>query len=528
MSNVWLLLKNYLRNFIGSLSKKRKSANTYAGILICIAFSALIIFIFTTNSISSTQVFLKMAEEYPGAEKMSMYTNCTLAMLMLLFITIMRSVYPSKNTDAELLLSLPIKKSSIIVAKSLYNYFFDLTIFLSILLPSYIVYFILVPNVSFGIVLRGSLFILLLPLVSNAIATYIGALCQMLARKMKHYTIFQTIISILMLCFYLVANYSVQGYLTGLSGTVDEILHNNWFIYQLLSFILDNKWLWLSLFAVICILAYALGLIFLVSRLGKLDARYENKSHILKYKKSSPLNALVKKELKQYFNIAVYLMNTIIPGILFLGLSVAVTIIGKTKALNFLNAIPAELIKDPELIIVMVFSLLLGLYVITGSSISLEGKHFWIIRANPVSAKTICTSKILANMIISVILLVCAYPFMLTFINAKFWWCYLTIPFLTSLVNVTLGLVINLMYPKMEWDKEETVVKASMASLLSLALPFFLTIIPYGIYIGVLSKYLTTLQFLGFLSLFLIIIWLILLLWLNNKAEKALFKASNN
>ena len=45
------------------------------------------------------------------------------------------------------------------------------------------------------------------------------------------------------------------------------------------------------------------------------------------------------------------------------------------------------------------------------------------------------------------------------------------------------GLMINLMYPKMNWDNETQVVKQSLSVLLTMVLGFIVTIIPVVIYL---------------------------------------------
>ena len=165
MYNVFRLLKNYVLNFLGSIIKKFKTPKFYVAVILCLLFSALIIFTFTMNSISSIQIYIKQKIENP--ELLAMFSTTTLALMMLLFVTIMRSVYPSKGNDHDLLLSMPFKKIEIVFAKSIYNYLFDLFIFLGILRPSYIVFYVMIPNASIYVVTRGLTFVLFLPLISK-------------------------------------------------------------------------------------------------------------------------------------------------------------------------------------------------------------------------------------------------------------------------------------------------------------------------------------------------------------------------
>ena len=130
MTNVFRLLKNYFLNFIGSLIKKQKTPKFYFAIIICVIISLSSIAMFTINSIASIKLYLEQDVDNP--ELLSMFSTTTWALMMLLFVTIMRSVYPSKSSDHDFLLSLPVRKIDIVLAKAIYNYLFDLIIFISI------------------------------------------------------------------------------------------------------------------------------------------------------------------------------------------------------------------------------------------------------------------------------------------------------------------------------------------------------------------------------------------------------------
>ena len=221
----------------------------------------------------------------------------------------------------------------------------------------------------------------------------------------------------------------------------------------------------------------------------------------------------------------VYLMNTIIPAVLFFGLGVAATILGRERALNFLSRLPFDLTSQPDLIIVLLFTILLGSFVITGSAISIEGKHFELLCSGPVDEKTLFASKIGANVLLGIVVLLLTYPWLLGFMNLAYWWCYLVLPLVAILTTSTLGLVINLNYPKLEWEREEQVIKSSMASLLSFMIPFVIGIFPVPLYFISLKNYLVPQIFLLLVALYYLIIFLICLLWLNHKGKKALFSA---
>ena len=524
MYNVFRLLKNYVLNFLGSIIKKFKTPKFYIAVILCLLFSALIIFTFTMNSISSIQIYIKQKIENP--ELLAMFSTTTLALMMLLFVTIMRSVYPSKGNDHDLLLSMPFKKIEIVFAKSIYNYLFDLFIFLGILMPSYIVFYVMIPNASIYVVTRGLTFVLFLPLISNAIATFVGIMTDKAARMFKHYSIIQTVITLLLISCYLVFNYILQDYLRKATGNAVDVIESIFIIDFVLDFILYGKGINLLIIITFSLLIYVLSLLYATSQYGKLQKEKRQEVKELKFKKSSIIAVLTKKELKQYINTPVYLMNTIIPMILYVGLSVAACIFGKEFALSFLSTLPANFLKNFDVLVLMLLCLLASGCVITGCSISLEGKHYWILRSNPIKPIEIFVSKILTNVIVVFAFVVIGFPFVSMFVDIKNIWWFIPMPLLSTIMASTFGLVINLIYPKMEWDREESVVKSSMASLLSLFIPMLLSLIPFVAYIVGFSNLISPNSFIFFLSMYQIILILILCLWLKYRGEEALYRAS--
>ena len=151
MRKTWRLVYNYLLTFIGSFISKRRNARFAVGVLFVLGIGALMVFLFTNTAIATTVKFAQL-----GVPELAMYSNSFMAILIILFLTVMRSALPAKTTDEQLLLSLPIKKTQIILAKSLFNYLFDFLSLLGILFPSYIVYAV-INRAGITLVFRGLL-----------------------------------------------------------------------------------------------------------------------------------------------------------------------------------------------------------------------------------------------------------------------------------------------------------------------------------------------------------------------------------
>ena len=119
-----LLIKTYFLIFLGNL-KNKKNPKNIGGTIAIIFISLTMIATFTFTAVSTTSQFLKLSEELPGSEEMAMFSNVIIGLLLIVLFTVMRSIYPPKTKDEELLLSLPYSKTQIILSKAIYNYLFD-------------------------------------------------------------------------------------------------------------------------------------------------------------------------------------------------------------------------------------------------------------------------------------------------------------------------------------------------------------------------------------------------------------------
>ena len=117
MSKLGLLIKTYFLIFLGNLKNKKNPKNIGGGIVL-LFISLIMVSTFTFTAISTTNQFLKLSESLPGAIEMAMFSNLIIGLLLIVLFTVMRSIYPPKTLDEELLLSLPYTKTEIILSKA--------------------------------------------------------------------------------------------------------------------------------------------------------------------------------------------------------------------------------------------------------------------------------------------------------------------------------------------------------------------------------------------------------------------------
>lgn len=177
--------------------------------------------------------------------------------------------------------------------------------------------------------------------------------------------------------------------------------------------------------------------------------------------------ALLRKEAARYFGTPIYLFNTGIGLILMLLAGAAAVLMGG-KVLEQLAI--AGLVDFPMLVLLTgVIGFFLSTAAVTGSSISLEGEDFWILKEAPVPAGEALDVKAGFQ------LLLCA-PCTLVFAGGMAFGLGLTAAegvilagfgLAFSLFTAPVGLIVNLLFPKLDAVNDMVVVKQSLAAMLS-------------------------------------------------------------
>ena len=114
----------------------------------------------------------------------------------------------------------------------------------------------------------------------------------------------------------------------------------------------------------------------------------------------------------------------------------------------------------------------------TGVSISLEGKSLWILKSIPADVKEIFLAKILINLALIMV------PSTLSLLGLGIAFHLPLLYYLTGILMLAvsalfismLGLLINLRFPKLEFDREVVVIKQSLSAFLSIMIPMFLAV----------------------------------------------------
>ena len=479
MNSLRILLKNNFIMLIGAIQgkRKRKSTQTAVALLVLGVIGLLVLYSFQAWS-----MFEGLGPM--GLGKLCVFHGIITTIVTLLVIGIMRVTAKTKSNDSDLLLSLPIKKRYIIISKLINKYVFDLVFSVILLLPFIVIYEITAPVFSIAILIFGILTVIILPLLSVGVSLIMEYLVVRLFNRMKFGTILKslipTIFYIILIALMLV---KTSGYGTVQFDSMESYFQDRFISNQILTFIFDQSLVSILVFAGITLIPALIGTILQIKIYGKNFGVYTSKKeNVILKDKQQPFRHLLHKEIVNYFSTPAYLVNTIIGPILILVLAIAIAIFGADGLTNTLH-LPIDP-NDFQFIFALIINFCIGMTCISGVSVSLEGKSIWLLHSLPISTTQIFWSKLFVPLIVmtpAIFISSVIYGVVFSSIIQALIIFAITFGFL--FITDIAGLMINLMYPKMNWDNETQVVKQSLSVLLTMVLGFIVTIIPVVIYL---------------------------------------------
>ncbi|MBM6817836.1 ABC transporter permease [Clostridium saudiense] len=479
MSNLFILLKNSFVNSTGinSLSKgidnskeKRKLLITTVTLLL---IATVICFMSTSYSIALAIVLKPMG-----------YLDLILivAILFSCILSFIMSIYKAQGTlfsskDYDLLMSLPIKNSTILTSKILSLMSISYIETALIIIPASILYLIYNGSLSwifFIILVVGLIFIPMIPIIA---ASIIAMIITFISSRFKHKNIATIVVGMGALLLILIVSMNMQNYINAFVENSDSIVSGLSKIYLPAMYLKDALVNYdvfnLLKFIAISIIPFVIFIIVFSKAFktvnGKLSESYKKANYkVKKLETSSITKALVMQELRRYFATPIYVMNTAFGMVLLVAASIATLFVSKETLVELLGYPEIANMIPVAILVILVFTI--GLSCTTNSSISLEGNRLWILKVLPIEPKDIFKGKIITNLIITIPAAVIAN--IIFYIGLKFDVKYLilnlVISIVFSIVSAVLGLIINLCFPKMDWTNPTTVVKQSASVMITI------------------------------------------------------------
>ena len=361
--------------------------------------------------------------------------------------------YLFDSKDNDLLLSMPIQPSAILLSRILALYTLNFVYSTIIFLPIGVAYGIFF-KFTFVTFLCFLISIFLIPMLSTAISCLFGYFTGKITVKIPNKNLLSVVFGFLML-----------GGLSAVGLNLGPII--SMMMYKI-EVIADSVQKYSHLL-------YWYGL---ASQQGK----FWGLLPMLIFSKPTNLfHALVSKELGYFFSIPAYVMNSGMSTIMSIILGVGILLRGDL----IVNSLP-QLFPDASgnLVALMIGSslaLCCTMNDVTAPTISLEGKTLWLLKSTPIDPMKIFFAKALMAPIVSlpgVIFTVIASAVTLDLTVADVLFIFF-IPIIACVFSGFLGICVNLKIPRFDWSTEITIIKQSLSVVITLFLAMFFTSIPF-------------------------------------------------
>ncbi len=408
----------------------------------------------------------------------------TIAALVACVVTIVTTVYKSGSVlfgykDYDFLMSLPVKTSTVVLSRVVQLYLANLFFMAFVLFPAGAVYAIFAqPQWWFYPLFLITLF--LLPMLPIVISSVIGTAIYCAASRFRHKNMVAITLGLLLFAAVMVLSFNSQSIVEGFVQIGSVITHTAARIYPpsawYASSLAVGDLASLLLLTVVSLLAFAV-FTWLVGRyMHSLNAAFTSRTSGLSYKvrqtDSSVTKALFIKEWRRYMSSPLYVMNTAAGPLMALLASIAFLVFAGKGTLGELVAAAPELADRLPALAAFAVGVLACIAPTTACAISLEGRQIWLLKSIPVSMRDICLSKMMVNLALTIpALVVCSILVILSLKPPLFESLFIIIiPCVTALFMTAAGLMINLRFPRLDWQQEAQVIKQGasvMAAMLT-------------------------------------------------------------
>ena len=483
MSNFFLLVKTNIMLFLGSMKIKKKGRYVIAAIILILSYGLIGL---TFGGQSFLQAMMFREQQIP---EVGIFTSLVMSLFLSLFISLMRASTVPTSSDAEMLLSLPISRMTVVFSKVVSQYIFDAPLVYMIMGSSVVAYTVFggdIPSLIRGIVLT-----IILPLLPVTLSYFMGSFFAALQARFRNAKLFTSGILMLLIVGYMFVNFSSSGFYESISNggaqkakeLIDVIPPISWLTH----FVTDGSLIPVILTLAMILIPFYFSVQIFSIFYGRPKTGFRSKSKVVGFPVKSPRMALFDKEVKRYLNSSIYMFNTAFGPLLMLILTGVIAVMGIDKLVDSMN-IPTEAMATvPSSIKAMIVSGLLCFTLSVTSttcvSISLEGRQLWILKVNPIRTEDIFFGKSMLNIVLTVPVAILSALIIGIRIGQSIPEILLHAIALSVLgvMLSLLGLVVNLLFPRFDWENEVQIVKQSMSLTMNLLFSFILTALPFPV-----------------------------------------------
>ena len=477
MKELFSLIKVSLNHDMNLFKINTKKQTTFSKVILPIILALYLMFFFGIYATKLLKLLKPIHLEY---------ITLSFFAIAVVFLTLIEGIYKSGSLlfnckDDQLLLSLPIKRRTVLFIRIFKFYMFELLYNTLFLLPAIIVYAYFV-NPSWTYYLVSISALLILPIIPVVLSCIIGFLITYLSSMFKGKNMVQTIITMLFLVLIFYISYNLEGFTNNIvkkANSINEVITKIYYPVGAYTSLVNNfniKDYLIYLFSHIAILTLT---IFILSKLyfkinsnnKKVITSHKNTNYVIKT--NTRLTSFIKKEFNRFVTTPVFIINAGFGLVLFLIICIFASIKFDSTIAMIAKEIPNITSKSirsnlPLYMFGLVcFSSLMTS--ITSSMISLENKSFNILKSLPIKSYTIVLYKVITALIIMIPCILLGD--IIIFIRFKFDIISIILILIASIilpfVSELIGIIANLKYPKLDATNDTEIVKQSMSSMIS-------------------------------------------------------------
>ena len=441
------------------------------------------------------------------------------------------SVFTAKSQlfeakDNELLLSMPVKPGMILLSRMaallVMNFVFELVVALPVLVA-----WLRYGSVSGAGVLSFIVIVLALPLFSLAVSCLFAWLISLITSRMRNTTVVTMVLSVVFLLAYFAFCFRMNAYVTTLAangqtiaGALSAAVPLVWLGQAAAEGSLAGLGLTLLWTVLPFVLAYALlarsFVRIVTTHRGKVRIRYEKKE----MRVLPQSTALYRRELARLTSSSGYMLNAGLGLVFELALAV-LAVVKRQELLTVFQVMPA-LKQALAPILLLAGMLVSGMVFFTASSVSLEGKSYWIVRSMPVPTKKVLRAKLnLSNSLSAgpalLMMLVCALVLGLPAVEVIL---LLACQLLFVLLSADIGLMEDLRHCNLDWINETQAAKQGAGVVLTMLIVWGFVLAVGAVYFALLAIVLTTPVFLALVLALLAALYALTQRWLATRGVR--------
>ncbi len=402
----------------------------------------------------------------------------TLMSLMGLVLGVVGSVFTTYASlyipkDNDLLLAMPIPTHLVLFTRLFGVYIVGLIYELAVMVPAVIVWFTDgAPSAA------GVAFSVLLPFVLSffalTLSCLLGFLVALIATKFKHKNLITIVLALAFMGVYMVAYSRIYELLMDVLTHAESIANgakNILYPFYQMGLAATGDGVAMLIFTAMVAGVFLLTYLVLSHNFLTLAITNKGTAHIKHKEKKltagSMNTALFKKELRRFTGSATYMLNCAL-GSVFMVIGCVFLFIKGGDLIA-----PLSMLLEKEYLVLIALAALFTIIAtnnISAPSVSLEGKHLWLVQVMPIPAWRVLLAKLRLHLVITAPPAAFLTVAALVVLKPDAVWVLLTVAAVALFLMLTpvFGLVINLLFPNLSWTNEMVPIKQSMSVTVSL------------------------------------------------------------